>query len=210
MPPCSFATVGSSRWAACHGAGASAFSDWWAFKFEVLDAIPYAGSILRERGVNVSFNSDSSDHARRLNLEAAKAVKYGGTPPEESLRFVNLNPARQLRVDHPVGSLEPGKHGDFAVWSGHPLASSSVCLQTLDRGTRGDAREPPHAALRTLSKPTGTDGALSWEDAGRPRWVRDARKAAPVQRAPAAATGGNPAAQAQPRRSNSPTPWSLA
>src|SRR5690606_21618545 len=74
-----------------HGAGASAFSDWWAYKYEVIDAIPYGGSLMRERGVNVSFNSDSSDLARRLHLEAAKAVKYGGTPPEEALKFVTIN-----------------------------------------------------------------------------------------------------------------------
>ncbi|MFM7102754.1 MAG: amidohydrolase, partial [Verrucomicrobiota bacterium] len=71
-----------------HGAGASAFADWWAYKFEVIDAIPHAGSLMHARGVNVSFNSDSSDHARRLNFEAAKAVKYGGTPEAEALKFV--------------------------------------------------------------------------------------------------------------------------
>jgi hypothetical protein len=86
-----------------HGAGASAFSDWWGYKFEVIDAIPYAGSLMHQRGVNVSFNSDSSDHARRLNTEAAKAVKYGGTPEHDALRFVTLNPARQLRIDDRVG-----------------------------------------------------------------------------------------------------------
>ncbi|HZJ16061.1 MAG TPA: amidohydrolase family protein, partial [Chthoniobacteraceae bacterium] len=101
-----------------HGAGASAFADWWAYKFEVFDAIPYAGSIMRERGVLVSFNSDSSDHARRLNFEAAKAVKYGGTAEDEALKFVTINPAKQLGIDKWVGSLEPGKDGDFAVWSG--------------------------------------------------------------------------------------------
>lgn len=113
-----------------HGAGASAFADWWAYKFEVIDAIPYAGSLMRERGVVVSFNSDSSDHARRLNFEAAKAVKYGGTPEAEALKFVTLNPARQLGIDHRVGSLEPDKDADFVLWSGSPLDSSSRCLET--------------------------------------------------------------------------------
>ncbi len=127
-----------------HGAGASAFSDWWAFKFEVLDAIPYAGSIMRERGVLVSFNSDSSDHARRLNLEAAKAVKYGGTSEEEALKFVTLNPAKQLRIDKSVGSLEAGKDGDFVVWSGHPLSTGSVCLQTWIEGRQYFEREAAH------------------------------------------------------------------
>ncbi len=113
-----------------HGAGATTFSDWWAYKFEVYDAIPYNGSLLRDRGVLVSFNSDSSELARRLNQEAAKAVKYGGTDEIEALKFVTLNPAKQLRVDHRVGSLEPGKDADFAIWSGSPLGYSSVCLQT--------------------------------------------------------------------------------
>ncbi|HMO65079.1 MAG TPA: amidohydrolase family protein, partial [Verrucomicrobiota bacterium] len=117
-----------------HGAGASAFADWWAFKFEVYDAIPYAGSLMHARGVNVSFNSDSSDHARRLNLEAAKAVKYGGTGEEDALKFVTLNPAKQLGIDRWVGSLEPGKDADFVLWSGHPLDTRSVCLQTWIEG----------------------------------------------------------------------------
>ena len=92
-----------------HGAGVSTFSDWWAYKFEVYDAIPYNGSLMRDRGVNVSFNSDSSDLARHLYLEAAKAVKFGHTPESEALKFVTLNPAQQLHVDQRVGSLEPGK-----------------------------------------------------------------------------------------------------
>ena len=127
-----------------HGAGASAFADWWAYKFEVYDAIPYAGSIMRERGVNVSFNSDSSDHARRMNLEAAKAVKYGGTPEDEALKFVTINPAKQLGIEKMVGSLEVGKDGDFAVWSGSPLATSSFCLQTWIDGKQYFEREAAH------------------------------------------------------------------
>ncbi len=113
-----------------HGAGASSFSDWWAYKYEVIDAIPYAGSLMRGRGVVVSFNSDSSDLARRLNLEAAKAVKYGGTPEPDALMFVTANPAKQLRIDARVGSLEPGKDADFAIWSGNPLDTRSLCRQT--------------------------------------------------------------------------------
>jgi len=121
---------------AAHGAGASAFSDWWAYKFEVIDGIPYAGAILHERGVVTSFNSDSADLARRLNLEAAKAVKYGGVAEAEALKFVTLNPARQLGIDRWVGSLEPGKHADFAVWSASPLATTTRCEQTWIEGRR--------------------------------------------------------------------------
>ena len=121
---------------AAHGAGASCFSDWWGYKYEVIDAIPYAGSLMHKRGVVVSFNSDSSDLARRMNLESAKAVKYGNTKPSEALNFVTLNPAKQLRIDHRVGSLEPGKDADFAVWSDSPLSTRSICLETWIEGKR--------------------------------------------------------------------------
>jgi imidazolonepropionase-like amidohydrolase len=119
-----------------HGAAASAFSDWWAYKFEVYDAIPYNGSLLRDRGALVSFNSDSSELARRLYTEAAKAVKYGGTPEVEALKFVTINPARQYRIDARIGSLEPGKDADFAIWSWSPLDSRTVCLQTWIEGKK--------------------------------------------------------------------------
>ena len=119
---------------AAHGAGASSFSDWWAYKFEVYDAIPYNGSLLQERGAVVSFNSDSSDLARRMNLEAAKAVKYGGTSEEDALKFVTLNPAKQLKIDKWVGSLEVGKHADFVIWTGHPLSTQTLCEETWIEG----------------------------------------------------------------------------
>ncbi|MEO5803733.1 MAG: amidohydrolase family protein [Verrucomicrobiota bacterium] len=121
---------------AAHGAGASTFADWWAYKYEVIDAIPFNGSLMRERGVNVSFNSDSSDLARRLYTEAAKAVKFGGTSNEEALKFVTINPAKQLHIDKRVGSLEPGKDADFVVWSKSPLDSTTVCLQTWIDGKK--------------------------------------------------------------------------
>ena len=91
---------------------------------------------MRERGVLVSFNSDSSDLARRMNLEASKAVKYGGTTEEEALHFVTINAARQLRVDSRVGSLEADKDADFVLWSKSPLDSSTVCLQTWIDGKK--------------------------------------------------------------------------
>src|SRR5579884_522198 len=119
-----------------HGAGVSTFADWWAYKFEVYDAIPYNGSLMRERGVVVSYNSDSSDLARHLYLEAAKAVKFGGTPEDEALKFVTINPAKQLRVDDRVGSLEVGKDGDFVIWSKPPLDSFTVCQQTWIEGKK--------------------------------------------------------------------------
>ncbi len=118
------------------GSGASSFSDWWAYKFEVYDAIPYNGSLMAERGVVVSFNSDSSELARRLNWEAAKAVKYGGTSEADALGFVTVNPAKQLGVDARVGSLEVGKDADFVLWNGNPLSTYSLCEQTWIDGRR--------------------------------------------------------------------------
>ncbi|MEX0819177.1 MAG: amidohydrolase, partial [Pirellulaceae bacterium] len=119
-----------------HGATGSAFSDWWAYKFEVYDAIPYAGALMHHAGVTVSFNSDDRELARHLNQEAAKAVKYGAVPPEEALKFVTLNPAKQLRIEQYVGSLEVGKHADLVVWSGPPLSNFSRCEQTWIDGRK--------------------------------------------------------------------------
>ncbi len=119
-----------------HGAGASTFSDWWAYKFEVYDAIPHNGALMEKVGVVTSFNSDSDELARRLNLEAAKAVKYGGLSEEEALKLVTINPAKQLRIDKYVGSLEPGKHADFVIWSGNPLSTYTICEQTWIEGRK--------------------------------------------------------------------------
>ena len=118
------------------GAGGSTFSDWWAYKFEVYDAIPYNGALMHRAGVVTTFNSDSSELARRLNSEAAKAVKYGGLSEEEALDFVTINAARQLRIDGRVGSLEPDKDADFVIWSGHPLSGFSRAEQTWIEGRK--------------------------------------------------------------------------
>jgi len=118
------------------GAGGSTFSDWWGYKFEVTDAIPYNGALMRQAGVVVSFNSDDDELATRLNTEAAKAVKYGGVPEEEALKFVTLNPALQLGIDERVGSLEVGKDADFVIWSGPPLSVFSHAEQTWIDGRR--------------------------------------------------------------------------
>ncbi len=118
------------------GAGGSSFSDWWGYKFEVYDAIPTNGALMRQAGVVVSFNSDSNELARRLNTEAAKAVKYGGLSETEALKFVTLNPAKQLRIDRYVGSLEPGKDADFVLWSGNPLSTYSLALETWVEGRK--------------------------------------------------------------------------
>jgi len=118
------------------GAGGSTFSDWWGFKFEVLDAIPFNGALMRAAGVVTSFNSDDDELATRLNTEAAKAIKYGGLTAEEALEFVTINPAIQLGIDARVGSLEPGKDADFVIWSGPPLSTFSRAEQTWIDGRR--------------------------------------------------------------------------
>lgn len=119
-----------------HGATGSTFSDWWAYKVEVRDAIPYNGALMHDQGVVVSFNSDDWELGRRMNQEAAKAVKYGNLSPEEALKFITINPAIQLRIEKYVGSIEPGKHADLVIWSGPPLSNFSVCEQTWIDGCK--------------------------------------------------------------------------
>lgn len=117
-----------------HGVGASTFSDWWAYKYEVKDAIPFNAAIMHNAGVTVAINSDDSEMSRRLNQEAAKSVKYGGISEEEAWKFVTLNPAKLLHIDDYVGSVEEGKHADLVLWSGHPLSVYSKAEKTLIEG----------------------------------------------------------------------------
>lgn len=118
------------------GAGASGFSDWWAYKVEVADAIPHNAALLQSQGVVASFNSDSDELGRHLNTEAAKAIKYGGFSEVEALNLVTLNPAKQLRVADRVGSLEPGKDADFVLWNASPLSSFARVEQTWIEGRK--------------------------------------------------------------------------
>ncbi len=119
-----------------HGARASTFSDWWAYKFEVYEAIPYNAALMYEQGVITSINSDNAEMARRLNQEAGKVVKYGGVPREEALKMVTINPAIQLGIQKMTGSLEKGKDADFVIWNGNPLSSYSRVLQTWIDGRK--------------------------------------------------------------------------
>ncbi len=119
-----------------HGAGGSSFSDWWAYKYEVKDAIPYNGAVLHGQGIVTAFNSDDAEMARRLNQEAAKAVKYGGVSEEEALKFVTLNPAKLLRIDHRVGSITVGKDADLVLWDDHPLSIYARAEQTYVDGIK--------------------------------------------------------------------------
>jgi imidazolonepropionase-like amidohydrolase len=117
-----------------HGVGASTFSDWWAYKYEVNDAIPYNGAILHNQGITVAFNSDDAEMSRRLNQEAAKAVKYGGVSEEEAWKFVTLNPAKLLHIDDRVGSLKKGKDADVVLWSQNPLSIYAKAEKTIIDG----------------------------------------------------------------------------
>ena len=117
-----------------HGAGASTFSDWWAYKVEAYDAIPYNAAIMVRKGVLVSLNSDSAELDRHLNTEAAKAMKYGGLDETEALALVTINPARQLAIDKRVGSIEPGKDADLTIYDKHPLSNYAKVLTVMVDG----------------------------------------------------------------------------
>ena len=137
---------------AAHGAGASTFSDWWGYKIEAVDAIPYNAAIMVRKGVVVSVNSDSAEHARRLNTEAAKSIKWGGLTEDEALALVTINPAKQLRIDTRVGSLESGKDADVVVWTHHPLSSYAIVDRAYIDGTLYYDRLAEERRLTELKK----------------------------------------------------------
>jgi imidazolonepropionase-like amidohydrolase len=117
-----------------HGVGASTFSDWWAYKFEVNDAIPFNGPIMHNKGIVVAYNSDDAEMSRRLNQEAAKAVKYGNISEEEAWKFVTLNPAKLLHIDDKVGSIKIGKDADVVLWNTNPLSIYAKAEKTIIEG----------------------------------------------------------------------------
>jgi imidazolonepropionase-like amidohydrolase len=119
---------------AAHGAGGSTFADWWAYKYEVKDAIPYNSVLMQEQGVVVAVNSDDAEMGRRLNQEAAKAVKYGGMSQEDALKLVTLNPAKLLHLDDRMGSLKVGKDADVVLWSDNPLSAQAKAEITIVDG----------------------------------------------------------------------------
>lgn len=118
-----------------HGVGAGTFSDWWAYKFEVNDAIPYNAAIMQSQGVTVAINSDDREMIRRLNQEAAKTIKYGGMSELEAWKMVTINPAKLLHLDDRVGSIKEGKDADLVLWSGHPLSVYTKAEKTVIEGT---------------------------------------------------------------------------
>jgi imidazolonepropionase-like amidohydrolase len=137
---------------AAAGAGGSTFSDWWAYKMEAYDAIPYNAALMRERGVLVSINSDSAEEARHLNQEAAKTMKYGDLSANDALKLITLNPAMQLGIDNRVGSIDVGKDADLVIYNHDPLSVYAVAQKTLIDGQVYFDRERDLAARPALEK----------------------------------------------------------
>jgi len=137
---------------AAHGAGASIFADSWAYKIEAYDAIPYNAAIMTRAGVVVSMNSDSDERARRLNIEAAKAMHWGDLTEEQALKLITLNPAIQLGIQDRVGSIEVGKDADVAIWNGHPFSVYSRVDTTFVDGDIFFDRQQDLARRADLAK----------------------------------------------------------
>ncbi len=158
-----------------HGASGSTFSDWWAYKFEVYDAIPYNAALMHAHGVNTGINSDDAEMSRRLNQEAAKTVKYGGVSEEEAWKMVTLNPAKMLKLDHRIGSAQAGKDADIVLWNDNPLS------------------------IRAKVERTYVDGVLYYDleqDIAQRRWIAAERDRL-VRAMIAAKAGGAPTRKAQ-------------
>jgi imidazolonepropionase-like amidohydrolase len=117
-----------------HGAFVSAFADSWGYKVEAYDAIPYNAAIVTRKGGMACINSDSAERARRLNTDAAKCMKYGGLSEQEALALITLNPAKELRIDDRVGTIDPGKDADLVIWNHHPLSIYAVAQKTMIDG----------------------------------------------------------------------------
>ncbi|HEV7903115.1 MAG TPA: amidohydrolase family protein [Pyrinomonadaceae bacterium] len=137
---------------AAHGAGASPFADSWGYKIEAYDAIPYNVAVLMRAGVLVSINSDSDERARRLNIDAAKMMKYGDLTEEEALRLITINPAIQLGIQERVGSIDVGKDADLAIWTGHPFSVYSRVERTFIDGDIFFDREQDVAGRAALER----------------------------------------------------------
>ncbi len=135
-----------------HGVGGSTFSDWWAYKFEVNDAIPYNGPIMTQAGVTVAYNSDDAEMSRRLNQEAAKAVKYGNMSEEEAWKYVTINPAKLLRIDDKVGSIKKGKHADLVLWNNNPLSIYANVEKTMIEGVFYYEKENADAQIEQIKE----------------------------------------------------------
>ena len=154
---------------AAHNAGASTFSDWWGYKMEAADAIPHNASLMTHKGVLVSINSDDAEQARRLNMEAAKAVRYGDVTDDQAFAMVTINPAKQLKIENRVGSIEVGKDADLVIWNHHPLSTAAIVERSYIDGVAYYDREKDLQRITEIQKeksgrsttdgsPAGTNG----------------------------------------------------
>jgi len=134
------------------GVGASTFSDWWAYKVEAYDAIPYNAALMTRRGVLVSVNSDDAEEATHLNQEAAKSMKFGGLTHDEALKLVTINPAIQLGIDKRVGSIDVGKDADLVIYNRDPLSAYAVAQKTIVDGRVLFDRDKDIAGRAALEK----------------------------------------------------------
>ncbi len=135
-----------------HGVGGSTFADWWAYKFEVNDAIPYNAALMHGEGVVTAINSDDAEMGRRLNQEAGKTIKYGGVSEEEALKMVTLNPAKLMHLDNRVGSIKIGKDADVVLWSAHPLSIYAKAEKTIIEGAIFYDIETEEKVLQDIQK----------------------------------------------------------
>jgi imidazolonepropionase-like amidohydrolase len=119
---------------AAENIGIATFADWWGYKQEAWDAIPWNAVMAMRKGVRVAIKSDSEDYTRRLNQEAAKTMRYGGATEEEALKMITLNAAWIVGVDDRVGSIDVGKDGDLVIWDGYPLSSYGIPDKVLIDG----------------------------------------------------------------------------
>lgn len=146
------------------GAGASVFSDWWAYKLEVYYSTAYNAAILVRNGVVTTINSDSGELIRHLYHEAAKTQKYGGLTDDEALSLITINSAKQLGVENRIGSLETGKDGDIAVFKGHPLSVYAIPVLAIVDGIVRFDRENDPDDVRIYVDPKAAIDAPTFED----------------------------------------------
>src|SRR5260221_1962016 len=161
---------------AAAGVGASTFSDWWAYKVEAYDAIPYNAALMTRRGVVVSINSDDAEEATHLNQEAAKTIKYGGLSHDEALKLVTINPAIQLGIDKRVGSIEVGKDADLVIYNHDPLSAYAVVQKTLIDGRVYFDRQQDITRRSALEKETKELFPTTTKAAPRPDEKKDEKQ----------------------------------
>jgi imidazolonepropionase-like amidohydrolase len=163
-----------------HGVGASTFSDWWAYKYEVNDAIPYNAAIMTNQGITVAINSDDGEMSRRLNQEAAKTVKYGGMSEEQAWKMVTINPAKLLHLDDRVGSIKVGKDADLVLWNDNPLSIYAKAEKTFIEGAlffdlekdaqmRASIKQERNALVKMMMDDKGGAGGSKRPPSGRPK-----------------------------------------